>query len=514
MYSVLGSILDTGRETISHNPLLFIGLSSVCYWFLLTKYTGQTSKLKHIAAAGSEMPVLSLLQAGAFLANGRKIITETFKKWDKSAFKFPDITEWIVVVSDPQSIDELRKAPENVLSSMIAFDQSLQVKYTMGERVSKNPYHIPIVRAQLTRALPQLVPEVQDELEDAFKQFIPPTDDWTSVKVVDTIMKVVGRASNRVFVGLPLCRDPDYIKLNVQFAVDVIQCGTILRIMPSFLRPLVNLLISNVSKRTDDAMKYLVPIFQARREERANSPQAPRSPDILNWLMDEAKEDELTDSALTTRLLTVNFAAIHTSSMAFSHALYHLAASPEYLKPLREEVEEVVSEEGWTKAALDKMVKIDSFLKETQRLHPLSSVMMNRVAVNDYHFSNGLFVPQGTTVAVAILPAHLNGDLYEDPKKFDPFRFVKMKQHEETEAAAKRFDMTSTNCESLGFGHGRHACPGRYFAVSELKLMLAYVVTHYDVRCKEEGVRPEDMWIGMTCVPNPKGEVLFRKRQA
>lgn len=37
--------------------------------------------------------------------------------------------------------------------------------------------------------------------------------------------------------------------------------------------------------------------------------------DLLTWLMDEANVDESTDEALTTRLLTVNFAAIHTSSM-------------------------------------------------------------------------------------------------------------------------------------------------------------------------------------------------------
>ena len=39
--------------------------------------------------------------------------------------------------------------------------------------------------------------------------------------------------------------------------------------------------------------------------------------------------------------------------------------------PLLKEVEEVVQQEGWTKAALDQMYKIDSFIKESQRMHPL-----------------------------------------------------------------------------------------------------------------------------------------------
>jgi hypothetical protein len=42
------------------------------------------------------------------------------------------------------------------------------------------------------------------------------------------------------------------------------------------------------------------------------------------------------------------------------------------MKPLREEVEEIIQREGWTKAGIDQMYKLDSFIKESQRLHPLS----------------------------------------------------------------------------------------------------------------------------------------------
>jgi cytochrome P450 len=50
--------------------------------------------------------------------------------------------------------------------------------------------------------------------------------------------------------------------------------------------------------------------------------------------------------------------------------MYYLALYPDYWKPLREEVENATNREGWTKAALDQMSKVDSFIKESQRLHP------------------------------------------------------------------------------------------------------------------------------------------------
>jgi hypothetical protein len=36
---------------------------------------------------------------------------------------------------------------------------------------------------------------------------------------------------------------------------------------------------------------------------------------------------------------------------------------PEYIKPLREEVDSVVEEEGWPKAALEKMFKVTVSLR-------------------------------------------------------------------------------------------------------------------------------------------------------
>ncbi len=46
-----------------------------------------------------------------------------------------------------------------------------------------------------------------------------------------------------------------------------------------------------------------------------------------------------------------------------------LAAHPEYVETLRTEVESVIKEEGNTKAAMNRMNHLDSFLKETQRLY-------------------------------------------------------------------------------------------------------------------------------------------------
>ena len=86
-----------------------------------------------------------------------------------------------------------------------------------------------------------------------------------------------------------------------------------------------------VPKRIENGLKHLAPIIHARRQERAR--QGHEKPvsavyfrnmfinialtqlDFLTWLMDDAKGEETTDYNLTLRILSVNFAAIHASSM-------------------------------------------------------------------------------------------------------------------------------------------------------------------------------------------------------
>ncbi len=64
---------------------------------------------------------------------------------------------------------------------------------------------------------------------------------------------------------------------------------------------------------------------------------------------------------------------IDLSLQSFTQALYHLAASPEYAEPLREELDAALSEGGWSKAAMGKCSKLDSFLRESQRFNGVSA---------------------------------------------------------------------------------------------------------------------------------------------
>lgn len=69
--------------------------------------------------------------------------------------------------------------------------------------------------------------------------------------------------------------------------------------------------------------------------------------------------------------------------------------------------------------------------------------------------------------------------------------------------------VTTNNADQLHWGVGTHACPGRFFASYEIKLLMARILLNYDF--KIYGMeRPKDIATDIRVVPNPKAEVLFR----
>ncbi|KAF9230013.1 cytochrome P450, partial [Melanogaster broomeanus] len=422
-----------------------------------------------------------------FVTNASDIIQEGYKKHKGGAFKVVNMYSWLVIVSGTRYVDDIRNASDDELSNMEAINDAssettMKFEYTLGHDVHYNPYHVQFMRSQLTRGLGTLYPAIRDEVVTAFEEVLDLRGNGKlDVPAFAAVQKIVCRTSNRIFVGLPLCRDPDWIDLNIRFTFDAIKGGIIIGLFPKFMAPLVARFMTNVPETNRRAVKHLGPIIEERLkhlEENGNA-WADKPHDLISWLMDEAEGSERTIKAWTQRVLAVNFAAVHVSAHSFTQALYNLATNPQYIQPLREEVESVVATEGWSKDALGKMYKIDSFLRESQRIEGNAAATMVRKVLKDFRFSDGKVIPKGAFLAVAANSTHLDDELYENARKFDPFRFANMRSEDE-DGINNQF--VSLSPEYLPFGLGRHACPGRYFAANELKSMLAHVVTSYDIK--------------------------------
>ena len=126
-------------------------------------------------------------------------------------------------------------------------------------------------------------------------------------------------------------------------------------------------------------------------------------------------------------------------------------------------------------------------------------------------------------MAVAGTAVHYDANSFEDPAVFNPWRFVLDEDSVKNNASGKdnsdaasppAVDITQTSPTHLAFGHGHTACPGRFFAALEMQLLLAHLVTNYDIKFAEEGKRPANLRFGPADLPSHTAQVLFRKRRA
>jgi len=445
----------SGRELAIHAAVALAAITLLWRWLVSRKH-----QLRHIPAIGPTTPILYYWGALQWLFRGSELTIEGYKKYKGRAFRIPEFTRWVVVVSGPNLVDELRKASDNEMSSSHATTQDFELTFTAGIDFTENKYLAAAVRAVLTKNLSSLLPTMQDEVATAFMDLIPLTEEWTPILPYNAIAQIVSRTGNRLLVGLPICREPDFIDLTIQYTIDVTIGAKIIRLFPSFLKPLVARFCTKFPSSVARGIKHLGPVIEQRLQAFAeHGRDYPNKPnDILSWLIDNADDPEQsTVKSLVLRLLFLSFPAIHTSSSSFLYALYHLAAHPEYVQPLRDEVEKTIREARWSKASLDKMHKLDSFLRESQRFYTLSGVAMSRKAMKDFTFSDGTFIPKGTYIAAAVFPTHHDEEYYDEAHVFKPWRFSDMKNKEN---GFLQHTMVSTSVNYYPFGHGRHAWYG------------------------------------------------------
>lgn len=64
----------------------------------------------------------------------------------------------------------------------------------------------------------------------------------------------------------------------------------------------------------------------------------------------------------------------------------------------------------------------------------------------------------------------------------------------------------------MGFGYGRHACPGRFFAANQIKHMLAHILLEYDIRMPGGATeRYNNVSVGISSIPDPTKAIEFRR---
>jgi cytochrome P450 len=207
--------------------------------------------------------------------------------------------------------------------------------------------------------------------------------------------------------------------------------------------------------------------------------------DILSLLLDARDEDGegLTDQELRNELLTLVLAGHETTANSIAWAFERLLRHPDAYDQLRDAVR---SDDGTDEGS----GYLDATIHEAMRVRPVVPVIGRRVTV-PWQLGD-VVASRGSRVLVGIVVTHHRPDVYPDPFRFDPQRFMGVKP---------------STSEWLPFGGGNRRCLGAALAMEEMRIVVSEIARRTDLAVTDATPeRPKHR--NVTMIPSEGGRVI------
>ncbi|HET9677967.1 MAG TPA: cytochrome P450 [Solirubrobacterales bacterium] len=189
--------------------------------------------------------------------------------------------------------------------------------------------------------------------------------------------------------------------------------------------------------------------------ERRGAEDLAERDDVLSMLVQARHDDDspMSDAEIRDELLTLLVAGHETTATALSWAMERLTRHPEKLERLRDEVE--AGEEDYLTATI----------QETLRLRPVIVIVIRKLT--EPVELGGYELPAGARVVPSIHLIHRDPEIYPEPDRFLPERFL---------------DNPPGTYTWIPFGGGVRRCLGAAFAQFEMQVVLRELVRRWEIK--------------------------------
>ncbi|KAL3482120.1 cytochrome P450 [Aspergillus californicus] len=435
------------------------------------------------------------------------------------------------VILPARELDWMIRQPDSKLSPHEVMNDSMGVAHLFFARDAKvEKIAAAAISQHLTQRTDLIQEDLYNELQSTLDQILgTDTRNWKSVALFPAMERVVSRTTGRLLFGPELSRNEGYLRALSRCChysgVSMLFSG---QLFPWFLQPVLSVFfkvplhfaIMIYSSYTEPLITSWLARIDLERRMPSSSGSALEVPyNLATSFLRAARK--LTGSERTARQLTswINtFAILPFSTLPISACtvFLELASYPKtrsLAESLRQEATETLaSEAAWKNPASFKALQqTDSAIMESLRLNPIMLRLPNREVIHPDGLTlpTGHHLPRGTWVATSALDVNLDERLYADPMRYDPSRFLSKDGCNPVDDSPNipRVPGTST---MVSFGAGRHACPGRHFSLHVLKMIVAYVVTYYEIDPLDK--KPRSSVYGDVHLPDPTATIRVRRR--
>lgn len=188
---------------------------------------------------------------------------------------------------------------------------------------------------------------------------------------------------------------------------------------------------------------------------------------LLNMVDDETGE-QMTPQQLRDEAVTMFLAGYETTAVTLAWAFHFLTQEPQHMETLQHEIDTVLGDRTPGFGDLPQLGYTRMVLQEAMRYYPPSWQLTRTAQADDV--IDGYPIPAGSEVAVMQHVIHHHPDIWPEPHRFDPTRFMPDQEK------------TRPRHAWIPFGAGQRFCIGRDMSIMEGQLVLARVLQQYHVR--------------------------------
>lgn len=394
-----------------------------------------------------------------------------------------------VMLSDPEAVrDVFRGDPEALHSG----EANALLKESVGESSV-----LVLDEAPHARQRRVLVPPLKGERMRAFfdamrSETLEALRDWpidAPFAALPAMRRVTLRVILRTAMGLDPGAEMDRFERKIEavlangrqhYALVLMTILPVERLSTSRLVPFF--------RQLHDLDDDLFALIRARRR----GDRTPRGENVLDDLLAASHEDgnPLGDREVRDALFTILIAGHDTTALALSWALVDLAERPEVVDRLVDELRRVTGggpPEAEHLAALDTL---DGTIRESLRLRPVVPFVV-RKTLRPF-VAGGREYPAGVVLCPCSYLIHRRADLYPEPEQFRPDRYTERKYGPH---------------EWFPFGGGNRVCLGMPFALYEMKVLLATLLSQ--VRpSRQPGAQSRARRYGIVLGPDDGARIL------
>lgn len=338
-----------------------------------------------------------------------------------------------------------------------------QPKYTMnGLEVedgmkANGSVHSQALRVALTSHLNELQSSLDSILADTIAAELLVGSrlegNWVELRSFSMAKKVIVAANSLAFFGKELSREPEFLKAALDYPEDLLRTAEILRLMPLALGPFAAPLLMRQYRASKVLVAYLLPLVEARLNQSRSQPPDlphPKHVDCIQFFVNaNSRKDNWSARKIVQVILGVWFASVHQPALSLVYAMDDLCNHPKYVSILRTEL--ATHGDDGSGGDIESLPILDSFLKESARLHPSDSISVRRKVVRPWKFSDGTKLYEGDVACVPLQAIMRDPAIYPDGLTFDASRFL----NERGTGNIGRF--TDTNPTFPLWGLGKHA---------------------------------------------------------